>query len=85
VEVDGILHIDIAGVASFPSDVALYSIFADHVDVKVIQLPAHLLDRGTNLHGRPRHDLDYSDANHLTPELYLTGNPDERDFRIPLK
>ena len=85
VEADGIVHIDIAGVASYPSDVAVYTVFEDHVDVEVQQLPEHVCKLETNIHGRPRHEQDFFDESHPTLDLYLRGNPNERQFRIPLK
>lgn len=44
-----------------------------------------LQDRGANIHGQPRHEMDYTDARHPDHESYLRGNPEERSFSILLE
>jgi len=81
----GIFHISISGTASYPCDYALYRVFADRIEVTVRQLPAELVTPGTNIHGKPRHQQDFSDGRHKTPWQYVAGRADERAFTIPLR
>lgn len=81
----GIVHISIAGTASYPCDYALYRVFADRIEAGVRQLPSHLVTPKTNIHGHPRHPRDFVDASHKTPRQYVAGRPDERVFTVPLR
>ena len=80
----GIFHISISGTASYPCDYALYTAFPDRIEVAVRQIPPELVTRNTDIHGKPRHPVDYVDENHKTHEEYVSGRPEERDFTIPL-
>lgn len=81
---NGIDHVSICGTASFPHDVALYSVYTGRIDVEVIRLRSDLLVPETNIHGFRRHRVDYADAAHPDYTRYLLGNPDERRWSIPL-
>ena len=78
-------HVTVAGTASFPSDYGLYSVYADRIDVELKQLPHHLLNEDTDLHGRPRRERDFTDDAHRTHIEYVMGAYDERRFVIPFK
>ncbi|HBO42588.1 MAG TPA: hypothetical protein DD670_01360 [Planctomycetaceae bacterium] len=80
----GVHHICLAGMASHPSDFATYDVYADRVRVRVRSLPDRLLTPRLNLHGKPRHKVDFTDAAHATPESYIMGNASERDFELVL-
>ena len=81
---NGVRHIVISGTASYPCDFASYDVFPDRIRVRVQSVPEDLLTRDTNIHGKPRHKVDYTDAAHPTHESYIKGNPSERDFEIAL-
>jgi hypothetical protein len=81
---NGIVHVSIAGTASYPCDYALYKVFADRIEATIRQLPARLVTPRTNIHGKPRHPRDYVDGQHPTPWQYVAGRADERAFTIPL-
>jgi hypothetical protein len=78
----GVYHIVVSGTASYPCDFALYEVFADRVRVRMQPLPERLRTPDTDLHGRPRHPIDYTDATHPTHDAYLRGNASERAFDI---
>jgi hypothetical protein len=80
----GIFHVSIAGTASYPCDVAVYSVFPDRIEVAVKQLPEDLARAAPSIHGKPRHGEDFTDTEHGTAEQYQTGRADERSFTIPL-
>jgi len=79
-----VVHASICGTASFPHDVAVYTVFSGRVEVKVVRLPSNLLMPATNIHGRGRHSVDYTDRTHSDHTSYLMGNPAERRFTIEL-
>ena len=79
---DGIHHITIAGLASYPHDIALYSVFSDRIDVEVIRIPSDLLMPVTNIHGTGRHKKDFVDRTHPSYTQYIMGNEKERNFSI---
>lgn len=79
---NGIRHLAVAGSASFPHDIAHFSVFDDRIDVEVIQLPSDLWQPETNIHGARRHGRDFTDSLHPTHLGYLMGNPDERHFSL---
>ena len=81
---NGIHHISIAGLASFPHDIALYSVFNDRIDVEVIRIRSNLLKPITNIHGYRRHKVDYIDKAHPTYTRYIMGNEKERRYTIQL-
>lgn len=76
---NGVHHVSISGTASYPCVFASYDVYADRIRLRVHSLPQHLSTSNTNIHGRPRHATDYTDAAHPTHESYLKGNPSERD------
>jgi hypothetical protein len=80
----GIFHISIAGTASYPCHVAVYSVFPDRIEVAVTQLPESLTRAAPSIHGKPRHGLDFTDTEHGTAEEYQAARADERRFTIPL-
>jgi hypothetical protein len=80
----GVHHIVVSGPASYPCDFASYELFANHLRVRMHSLPREYLTPATNLHGLRRHNIDYTDADHITHELYIQGNPQERALEIPL-
>ena len=78
----GVAHICVAGVATFPGDYAVYTHVDGRLDVEIQQIPKSLLDPESNLHGRPRHESEFVDATHTTPLEYVMGRADERRFSI---
>ena len=81
---EGIHHTTISGLASFPHDIALYSVFSDRIDVEVIRIPSDLLMPVTNIHGAGRHKKDFTDSTHSSYTQYIMGNENERSFSIQL-
>jgi len=81
---EGIHHITISGLASYPHDIALYSVFSDRIDVEVIRIPSDLLEPVTNIHGAGRHGKDFIDGIHPSYTQYIMGNENERRFSIQL-
>ena len=80
-----ICHFSLSGTASYPSDgAAIFEVFPDRLEVSVKQLPEELAHATTSLHGRPRHEQDYVDAEHTSAEAYQCGTPAERGFALPL-
>lgn len=77
-------HVSISGTASYPHDVAMYSVFSDRIEAEVIRLPSDLLEPATNIHGARRHKRDFIDESHLDYSTYLMGNPAERRWTIAL-
>jgi hypothetical protein len=59
-------------------------VFPDRIEVAVKQLPKELAKSESSIHGNPRHDRDYVDKEHDTPEAYQSGNVQERRFAIRL-
>ncbi len=80
----GIHHVTISGLASYPHDIALYSVFDDRIDVEVIRIPSDLLMPVTNIHGARRHKKDFTDSAHPSYTQYIMGNESERNFSIQL-
>jgi len=78
-------HVSISGTASYPHDVALYSVYADRIESEVIRLPSDLLTPETNIHGTRRHKREFTDSLHPDYTGYLMGNPGERRWTIPLR
>jgi hypothetical protein len=82
---NGIYHIMPGGTCGYPSDFASFEVFSDHINVSMHRAPDRWLDRAGDIHGQPRHPVDYTDAEHPDHERYLWGNPDERVLTIPLQ
>lgn len=80
----GVHHISVSGTASYPCDFASFDVFPDRIHMRIQSLPEELRTPETNIHGRRRHKVDFTDASHSTPESYICGNPSERDVEIPL-
>ena len=59
-------------------------VLADRLDVQMHPVPEEMWEPGGNIHGRPRHDRDFTDSDHPTPERYVWGNADEQQRIIPL-
>ena len=70
--------------ASYPHDMALFSVYDDRVDVEVVRLPSDLLTPETNIHGAVRFGKDFTDRLHADYTSYIMGNPSERRFSIPM-
>lgn len=85
VKQQSIHHIVVSGLASFPHDFAVYTVYEDRIDVVLTQVPSDLLAPGTNIHGAGRFGIDYTDSLHPDYMSYLMGNTMERRFSIPLK
>lgn len=83
---DGIYHIDPSGTAGYPADFAAIDVYGDRLEVEMLRAPAALIgDPGPgNIHGSRRHGVDYTDADHIDHESYLSGNETERRFTVPL-
>lgn len=77
-------HVSIAGTASYPHDIALYSVFPNRIEAEVIRLPYDLLVPETNIHGARRHKRDFTDTTHTDYSSYLMGTPSERRWTIAL-
>ena len=80
----GVHHISVSGTASYPCDFASFDVFPDRIHMRIQSLPEKLRTPETNIHGRRRHKVDFTDASHSTPESYVCGNPSERDVEIML-
>jgi hypothetical protein len=76
-------HIAVAGLASYPHDMALFSVFTDRIDVELIRVPSSLLVPSTNIHGVHRHGKEFTDATHADCTSYVMGLDRERKFSIP--
>ena len=81
---EGVHHVSVSGTASYPCDFASFDVFPDRIRMQLHSLPAKLQTPDTNIHGRRRHNVDFTDATHPTPESYVRGNPSERDVVIAL-
>ena len=82
----GVCHLSLSGTASYPSDgAAVFEVFPDRIRVAVTQLPGELARSAPSIHGKPRHERDYVDAEHDSAEKYQCGLPGERQFVIPLE
>jgi hypothetical protein len=80
-----VCHFSLSGTASYPSDgAASFGVFPDRVRVAVHPLPAELARAASSIHGKPRHERDYMDAEHDSAEKYQCGVAAERDFTVPL-
>jgi len=86
VKVDGIYHIVTSGLASYPHDFGIYEVYADRIDVRMESVPKSMSEPyASNIHCSRRHKIDYTDKDHPTHELYVSGNPAERKFSIELR
>lgn len=80
----GVCHLTTAGTASFPHDYALINATKDRLRVEVRGLPKSLHEPASNIHGPPRYEEGYTDADHPRAIDYLRGRPGERRFSIKL-
>ncbi|MHB1456277.1 MAG: metallophosphoesterase family protein [Armatimonadota bacterium] len=80
----GIYHIVTSGTASYPCDYAVFDVYKDRIHVQMKTLPEKLQTPDTDIHGKPRWEIDYTDAQHPTHDLYMKGTKGERDFNISL-
>ena len=81
---DGIYHICPSGPASYPCHYAHYTVYRDRIKVRMIQIAKELVTPSTNIHGKPRYNHGFTDSNHSTPDLYVSGTMDEHQFTIML-
>jgi len=79
---NGVHHITIAGLGSYPHDIASYTVFGDRIEMKVIRVRSDLLVPATNIHGAHRHKKDFQDCNHPSYTQYIMGNENERHLTI---
>lgn len=79
-----IFHISPSGLASYPCHYAHFTVYENKIDIKMIQVNEDLVTPSTNIHGKYYHEKDFTDAEHITPESYVTGNKDENKFSILL-
>ena len=80
---NGVRHVSISGTASYPCDFASFDVYPERIRFHVHSLPQQLSTPDTNIHGRPRHAVDYTDSAHPTHESYIKGSPSERDAEWP--
>lgn len=85
VKVNSIYHISVSGLASYPHDMAVYSVFEDRIEAEMIRVPSDLLEPSTNIHGAGRFGFDLTDELHPDYTTYIMGNASERRFTIPLR
>ena len=81
----GVHHISISGTASYPSDYARFAVFDNKIEMTVQQLPGDLNNTAPTLHGKPRHEHDFTDTTHTTADEYQRGRPNERQLTITRK
>jgi hypothetical protein len=81
---DGIHHISLSGLASYPHDMGLYSVYKDRIKVTLIRVPSNMLVPETNIHGARKYGKDFIDAEHPDYTTYIMGNASERRFSIPI-
>ena len=85
VKVNSIYHISVSGLASYPHDMAVYSVFENRIEAEMIRVPSDLLEPSTNIHGAARFGFDFTDELHPDYTSYIMGNASERRFTIPMK
>lgn len=84
VVVNGIHHITAAGTASYPNHYGEYTVYSDRIDVRMRQIPAHLVVKfASGVHGRK--GIQYTDSSHPTHDEYVSGLADEQRFSIRLE
>jgi hypothetical protein len=83
VNISGIYHISLSGLASYPHDMAVYSVYRNRVEMEVMRVPSDMLVPSTNIHGAARFGLDYTDNIHKDYTSYLMGHETERRFAVP--
>ncbi len=81
----GIAHICPAGTAGYPADFASFDVYPDRIQMRMHSAPKQWLDIKGNIHGKPRHKVDYTDDEHPDHERYLWGNSYERELTIRLE
>ena len=82
---NSVYHVVVSGLASYPHDMALYTVYKDRIDVALFRVPSDLLVPRTNIHGASRFGLDYTDNLHQDYTTYIMGQTSERYFSISLK
>jgi len=74
---DNVTYVTTASLCDYPGEVRYIRAFRDRIEHRMLQIPG---GRALSFRwGRLR------DAKHPTAELYFAGNPDEREFVIPLR
>ena len=84
VNIGNVAHISLSGLASYPHDMAMYSVYSNRVEMEVLRVPSDLLVPSTNIHGAARFGKDFTDSTHHDYTSYLMGNALERKFILPL-
>lgn len=84
VKVGKVHHVSVSGTASYPHDIALYSVYTDRIEAEIVRLPSDLLTPETNIHGAKRHKRDFTDETHPDYTSYLMGSAAERRWTIDL-
>ncbi len=85
VNLNAVNHVVLSGLASYPHDMAMYSVYSDRIEVEFLRVPSDLLQPETNIHGAKRFGVDYTDDLHPDYSSYIMGNAQERRFSIPIK
>lgn len=81
-----IFHICIGGTAVFPCDFALYTVYADRIEVEVRQLPLDLVSNAATCgYSCEKLGIDLVDGDHATNIEFMMGTYDERRFVISMK
>lgn len=83
---DGITHVVPVGAAGYPAAFGIVDVYPDRAEVVLQNLPDSLLPPRNlgNIHGRDRHEIDYTDALHPEHEIYLRGTNQEHRVTLPL-
>lgn len=85
VKEQSVYHISLSGLASYPHDMAIYSVFENSIEAEFIRVPSDLLEPSTNIHGAGRHRMDYRDNLHPDYTSYIMGIASERRFTMPIR
>lgn len=71
-----------SGFASLPCDYIYYEVYEDSIIGTIYSLPDKFTSVSESLHGKPRYSVDYTDSEHSTAYEYISGNKDERKFKV---
>jgi len=81
-----IFHICVGGTVAYPCDFALYTVYADRIEVEMRQLPLGLLgDAVASGYSPEKLGADLVDGDHATNIEFIMGTYDERRFVISIK
>jgi hypothetical protein len=84
-EQKGVYHVVPAGTYGYPADFASIEVYSDRLEVQMHAVPNEWQTCDCDIHGQPRHKINYTDNEHQDHEHYLWGNPEERKAIIPIK